>query len=176
MNRTTLVAAGALGLALLCPAPAAKAAEVETVRLRDGKTYEVPTGNGMPLPFKSRQIEVKALGPIFGTEGRLEWALHAELRASGRFTVTASTPLDPTLSFKFDCKGPGEVTQLMFRDNTAPAVWQWYGEPGTSWVPFVFRFANKESGETFQVTQWTKFDPVVKVRVKQQLRELKQKQ
>ena len=40
------------------------AASPEEVILKDG-TYKVLTENGMPVPFKSREIEIMGLGPLF---------------------------------------------------------------------------------------------------------------
>ena len=53
--------------------PAQTAQEVvlatERVTLSDGKTYEVQTGNGLPLPFKNDQIEITGHEPSVQPSG-----------------------------------------------------------------------------------------------------------
>lgn len=72
--------------------PAQTAQEVvlatERVTLSDGKTYEVQTGNGLPLPFKNDQIEITGMSPLFSQAGQHKWAFQAQLHEPGGFLVT----------------------------------------------------------------------------------------
>ena len=107
------------------------AASPEEVILKDG-TYKVLTENGMPVPFKSREIEIMGLGPLFSPTGKLQWAFSARLTERGTFTVTATTPLDARVSSTFECVGPGEITQILFSKDEYPTLWEWYQDLGTS--------------------------------------------
>ena len=160
-----------IGLSMQALALSASAAKTEDVSLRDGRTYNVPTQDGMPVPFKSGQIEVKALGPVFSRSGKGVWWFHANLVERGMFTVTVATPLNASVSTTFECVGPGEIKQLLFSQDAYPALWEWYEEPSTSWVPMEFTFTEKASGYKFKVTQWTKFDAAIKVELRRKLKE-----
>jgi hypothetical protein len=150
--------------------PAQTAQEVvlatERVTLSDGKTYEVQTGNGLPLPFKNDQIEITGMSPLFSQAGQHKWAFQAQLHEPGDFLVTVTTPIDSSTFTMFDCAGPGEIVETFFESERYPAVWKWFGEPGTSWVPFVFSFREKNSGKEFEVMQWTAFDQQTKASVR----------
>jgi hypothetical protein len=173
MKATLLACALLLGIAVHILPTLGWAASMEEVVLKNGKSYRVLTENGIPMPFKSREIEVMALGPLFSSTGKLQWAFRAKLNERGTFTVTATTPLDTQVSSTFECVGPGEITQILFANDEYPKLWEWYEDPSASWVPIVFTFKNNESGSTFQATQWTKFDASVKVLIKQKLKELR---
>lgn len=156
--------------------PAEPAQEVvvatERVTLRDGKTYEVQIGNGLPLPFKNELIEVTNMGPLFSQAGQHRWAFQAQLHEPGDFVVTVTTPIDSSASARFDCAGPGKIVETFFESKRYPGVWEWFGEPGTSWVPFVFSFREKNSGKEFEVMQWTAFDDQAKANVRRVLDQL----
>ena len=82
--------------------------EIELVTLKNGLTYRVRTRDGMPVPFKSELIEVKALGLTLNTAtNQLEWVLTALVKAKGRFHVAVATPVNGRLSTTFECDGAG---------------------------------------------------------------------
>jgi hypothetical protein len=147
------------------------AASVQDVVLKDGKTYQVLTEQGIPLPVRTTEIEVTAFGPMI-SKAKSQWYLGAKLQQAGEFMVTATTPLDPSASVTFDCSGPGPISQLMFAREQFPALWEWFDEPSTSWIPIVFRFTDKRSGRSFVIMQWAKIDASAKVSTKRALREL----
>jgi hypothetical protein len=171
MNATLFKFAVLLGIGLYVHPSSGWTASTEEVVLNDGKSYEILTENGVPIPFKGPEIEVMGLGPLFHSAEKAEWAFTAILKARGKFTVTATTPLDPRVSLTFECVGPGKIIQFIFGKDEYPRLWEWYEDPSTSWVPIVFIFKNNESEKSFQVMQWTKFDPSVKVLIRQKLKE-----
>jgi hypothetical protein len=138
----------------------------EHVVLPNGKSYNVPIKAGFPLPFKNDQIEITGINALFNPAGRHEWTFHARLYQKGDYTVSVSTPLDDSISTSFDCAGPGEVVETFFDSERYPAVWRWFREPGTSWLPFVFHFREKHSGQEFEAVQWTKFGEPAKASIR----------
>jgi hypothetical protein len=153
----------------------AKAEETEKVTLESGQNYEVKLEKGMPIPFKSNEINITRLGPLFtNSPGQSEWNLMAQLHEEGNFVVTITTPIDNSISTTFECVGPGEIFQNFFKIGEYPTIWEWYREPGTSWIPFVFNFKEKQSGKEFELTQWTKFGPQVKITIRQALKQLQE--
>ena len=104
--------------------PAQTAQEVvlatERVTLSDGKTYEVQTGNGLPLPFKNDQIEITGMSPLFSQAGQHKWAFQAQLHEPGDFLVTVTTPIDSSTFTMFDCAGPGRSSRRSSRASAIP--------------------------------------------------------
>jgi len=137
--------------------------EIELVTLKNGLTYRVRTRDGMPVPFKSELIEVKALGLTLNTAtNQLEWVLTALVKAKGRFHVAVATPVNGRLSTTFECDGPGEVVRSFFGSTDYPPLWNWIEEDGVTWIPLVFTFRSQGLGQTFQAVQWQKFNPGAK--------------
>jgi hypothetical protein len=146
------------------PESTAPPATSATVKLKNGKTYEVRTAkDGFPLNFESNQIKILDMG-FAGRQSsdKIEflWSLRAEVREKGDFVVTVTTPLDEKISTAFECKGGSEISQTFLGSVEYPSLWAWIEEPGPAWIPFVFSFEDKDSGKKFEVTQWAKFDPV----------------
>ena len=162
LHRLRLGTRIAIWLTLLLLGTTAAKAQTETVKLKNGKTYEVRTKHGLPLNFESNQIKVTNVGLTGSTKKsdkmQFLWFLSAELREKGKFVVTVTTPLDETISTTFECNGRGKIFQTFLGSAEYPALWALLEEPGTSWIPFVFSFEDKGSGKKFEVTQWSKFD------------------
>jgi len=150
---------------LLLLAVTAATAQKESVTVK-GKTYEVATNRGMPVGFESDQIRVTNLSfggsTQYSPEMAFVWLVTAEVRAKGKFTVTVTTPLDERISVRFDCKGPGGITQTFFDSSRYPTLWAWLEEPETTWIPFTFSFQEKDPRKNFEATQWVKFDSATK--------------
>jgi hypothetical protein len=146
-------------------------AATEHVVLKNGKSYDVQTTKGFPLPFKNDQVEITGISALFNPEGYHEWSFHARLHRKEDYTVSVSTPIDDSISTSFDCAGPGEVIETFFDSERYPTVWRWFREPGTSWIPFVFHFREKHSGNEFEATQWTKFGEPAKASIRGILRQ-----
>jgi hypothetical protein len=146
---------------VLTPVRGAANAEeiIEQVTLSNGKTYEVKTERGMPIPFKDRRIELQQLGPVFrGSPAEHVWSLQAQLHQKGNFLVTVTTPMDDSSVERFECVGPGQILQFFFQGDRYPEMWRWVFTPSTSWIPFEFTFQDKVSHHGFTITQWTRFD------------------
>jgi hypothetical protein len=149
----------------------AYAVKVEVAVMSNGKTYNIETQNGLPIGFKSKQLEMTGLGPgIEASTGNGQWYFGAEVKEAGDYLVTVTSHNDETLSTTFECKGPGRVLTPVFGRNQYPTMWTWFDEPGTSWVHFQFRFVDKNTGRSFVATQWTKFGPEAKINVKRALK------
>jgi hypothetical protein len=148
----------------------AQPARTDEVVILNDQRYQVPTQDGMPLPFKSREIEIQGLGPAFRESGKAFWVFSGKLHVTGEFIVTVTTLLNPFASIKFRCSGPGDILERIFSNDDYPETWQWIEDPGTSWIPFVFRFNNVQDNKKFEAIQWTKFDPDVKVKLKRALK------
>jgi len=144
--------------------------ETKTITLKNGKTFEVETKRGLPLPYNSREIRILNIGtqaaiPVLpsGNEGQAAkipwiWALTAELKGKGSFTVTVTTPIDEKLSTTFEAKGPGKISQTFFPQADYPTMWEGIEDPGTHWFPFHFSFEDKTSKKRFEFTQWAQQD------------------
>jgi len=157
--------------------------ETRTVTLKNGKTFEVETKRGMPLPYSSREIKMLILDanaaiPVLscGKEGQEVkipwlWALIAELKEKGSFTVTVTTPLDENISTTFEANGPGKISQTFFAKSDHPTIWEGIEDPGIHWFPFHFSFEEKTSKKRFEFTQWTQLDS----KTQEQLRTMIQK-
>ena len=148
------------GLLLLCfPLIAARAA-VETITL-NGKTYEVETQDGRPIAAATTDVQVTELVALASGAPRpamLEWFWRARLSRPGPFRVTATTPLDETVAMDYVVAVvEGETGGRFFNSARYPTVWAWLDDDTTSWLPFVLTFED-ELGDTFQVTQWVRFD------------------
>ncbi len=158
--------------------------ETKTITLKNGKTFEVETKRGMPLPYSSREIKMLTLDalsvtPVLpcGNEGQEVkipprfWALTAELKEKGSFTVTVTTPIDENISTTFEVKGSGKISQTFFPQGDYPTIWEGIEDPGTHWFPFHFSFEEKASKKRFEFTQWTQLDSTTQ----EQLRTMIQK-
>jgi hypothetical protein len=153
--------------------PALCQEESEEVTLKNGLTYRVPTKEGMPVPFKSEQVDVNSIGITANTSTKaLEFVLMADLKASGSYHVTVTTPVNNRLSTRFDVQGPGEIFQTFFGNREHPLVWNWVEEPGETWLPLVFTFEGGRPPGSFTVTQWQKFNPGAKTTLAKTLKEL----
>jgi hypothetical protein len=154
---------------LLCFLPAALLAQTSTVTL-NGKTYEVETDRaGYPVRVSSPDVEIQALGAISGTPetpDSMAWLWRGAVRREGSFSVTVTTPLDETVSTSFEVNGREPASRFLFESATYPTVWAWIDAEGTSWFPLVFTFKNQVSSDTFEVTQWMRFDDDSKVAFK----------
>ena len=135
----------------------------ETVTLSNGQTYEVETDDrGEPLGAENREVEVTLLAVTSHASPHseapvLEWVLVARLKRNRSYTVTVTTPIDESVSESFEVDGRGESVRNFLASDASPAVWSWLEQPGTSWIPWVIRFENTESDDSFEFTQWTKF-------------------
>jgi hypothetical protein len=149
------------GLLLLCfPLIAAQAA-VETVTL-NGKTYEVETQDGRPIAAATAGVqltELVALAEGAPRPGVLRWYWSARSSRPGPFRVSVTTPLDEAVTSYYYVVAvvEGETGGHFFDSARYPTVWAWLDDDTTSWFPFVFTF-EEEQGDTFQVTQWVRFD------------------
>ena len=135
-----------------------------TVTLPDGKTYEVKIKGGMPVRFRSKEIEVSDLA--LDAAVKLEedvplpfrWMLFAQVFAQGRFVVKVTTPLDESASTSFEFTGPGKLVQGLFDCAAYPKVCIGLDTPGTHWYPFHFAFEPREGGKGFELDQWARMD------------------
>jgi hypothetical protein len=140
--------------------PATSLADTQTVTL-NGKTYEVETNRGYPVRASSPDVEIQGLGAISGTPkdtDSMAWMWQGEVRREGSFSVTVTTPLDETVSTSFEVNGRERASRFLFASSEYPTVWAWLDAEGTSWFPLVFTFKNQASSDTFEVTQWLRFD------------------
>ena len=166
-----------LCLGLLLVEPSAIEAKTEKVTLKNGKTYEVRTKKGMPFPFESDQIRIdqltlKGIMEVDSTVMQFTWTFTAHIKAEGAFHVTVTTPMDETISATFECTGPGEISETFFPSDDYPALWEWQDAPSTSWIPFHFTFAEEQTGDSFSLTQWLKFDSNSKAQQRQVLKDV----
>ena len=163
LRHTRIYRAVAVCLVLITFGPSVAEAGKKKVTLPNGETYEVKTKRGEPFPFESDQIRVENLGYRtsfkFGEDDQWSiWSFTAQLKAEGSFQVNVTTPMDKTISTTFGCTGPGDISEEFFDSANYPTVWEWFNESGTSWIPFVFSFEEKQTGESFEITQWLQFD------------------
>jgi hypothetical protein len=135
-----------------------------TVSLRDGSTHHVETVRGLPVPFSNRQIRVRDLGitaelrPDTPESFSFVRVLVADLFVKGWFSVTVTTPLDPSAHETLTASGPGRITLTFFPQAKYPQSWEGIDAPGTHWFPFHFAFADDASGTRFEFTQWAQMD------------------
>lgn len=145
---------------LLCLLAATALADTTPVTL-NGKTYEVETSRGFPVRASTPDFEMQFLGASSGTpEGPndMVWLWQGAVRREGSFSVTVTTPLDENVSTSFDVNGRERINQMLFAKAEYPTVWTWLDAEGTSWFPLVFTFKNQASTDTFEITQWLRFD------------------
>jgi len=138
-------------------------ADSTTVKLKDGKAYEVETVRGLPIRFANDQIRVRDLGASASfTPGKANaafvWVLVADLIATGQFEVTVSTPLDSSASAPLKATGPGKIMLHFFSQTDYPLIWEGIDQPGVHWFPFHFVFEDKQSKSRFEFTQWAQMD------------------
>ncbi len=140
-----------------------------TVTLKNGTTYEVKTDRrGEPVGAENRQVEILFLGastsrsPSSDTPA-YEWTWQLRLKRKRTFSLTVTTPIDETVSTSFEVVGRGVATGSFFNSDEYPTLWAWLSEPETTWVPFVFSFEDTQSNNTFELTQWLRFDAPGKV-------------
>ncbi len=139
-------------------------ADSTTVKLKDGKTYEVETVRGLPVPFSNDQIRVRDLGVTasFGPDKAdappFVRVLVADLIARGQFDVTVTTPLDSSASVTLKAAGPGRIMLHFFPQADYPLIWEGIDQPGVHWFPFHFVFEKKRSKNRFEFTQWAQMD------------------
>jgi hypothetical protein len=135
-----------------------------TVTLPDGKTYEVKVKGGMPVRFKSKEIEVSDLALHAAVEIEREdplpfsWMIFAQVLAQGTFVVKVTTPLDESASTSFEFTGPGKLAQGLFDCATYPKVCVDLDKPGTHWYPFHFAFEPRGGAKGFELDQWARMD------------------
>jgi hypothetical protein len=149
-----------LSALLLCVLPAAALADTTTVTL-NGKTYDVETTRGFPVRASSPDFEMQGLGAISGTPespDSMAWMWQGTIQREGSFSVTVTTPLDENVSLSFDVNGRERLNRFLFASSEYPTVWAWLDAEGTSWFPLVFTFKNQVSTDTFEITQWLRFD------------------
>jgi hypothetical protein len=165
------------GLLLLCLPLIAAQAAVETVTL-NGKTYEVQTQDGRPIAAATADIQITelvALAEDAPRPGVLRWYWSARVNRPRPFKVTATTPLDETvvMDYVVHVLKDGETGGHFFDSARYPTVWAWLDDDTTSWLPFVLTFED-EQGDTFQVTQWARFDVADKQGLKARALEMKE--
>lgn len=131
---------------------------IKHITLKNGKSYNVETYDGVPIPANNRHIRMSQLGPIGRDSGGLQWLMGGELKEKGDFAVTVTTPMDDTLSTSFNTKGPDHILHSFFDQNGHPSAWEWMNDSGTSWIPFSFQFRSIPSGSQFEILAWAKFD------------------
>lgn len=135
-----------------------------TVALPDGKSYKVKVKRGMPVQFKSGEVEVSdlALGAAADLKGESQlpfaWIIFAQVLAQGSFVVKATTPLDESVSTSFDFTGPGKLTQRLFDCASYPKVCAGLDRPGTHWFLLHLSFEPQGGGKVFEVDQWARTD------------------
>src|SRR5262245_27810500 len=99
-------------------------AAVETVTL-NGATYDVETKEGLPLLATSADVAILYFGPaaklVAGGPNTMHWFWRADVKRSGSFKVTVTTPLDATASTTFDVAAPGEASGEIFDSGRYPA-------------------------------------------------------
>jgi len=135
----------------------------EKVVLKNGQTYEVETKNGMPQPIETAQIRIKGIGPMFGPYkqtgiAQLHWLITANIKTQEVYKLLITTPIDPSIRKIFRVQGPCEIQQPLFSESETPAAWTWLKEPGDTWFPFELSFQANDPKDSFQITQWAKFD------------------
>jgi len=155
-------------------------ADTTEVTLKDGKTYEVETVDGLPVRFFNDQIKVNDLGLTarFNPEQidapPFVRVLVAKLLARGQFKVTVTTPLDSSASETFEVAGPGKIVLRFFPQADFPLVWEGIDQPGVHWFPFHFLFEEAQSKMSFEFVQWAQMDDRTWKDASEQIEKVKQ--
>ncbi len=157
---------------LVLGSPEDPQAQVRQVVLPNGRTFEVETAGGLPVRFISDDIEIvdvemavwkPTVAGVFQPcdpreEPSFTWVAQARVKASGKFRVTITTPLDESASTDFEVKGPGALRRPFFPQSEFPTIWAGAQSADTAWFPFQFVFVDNKSGKRFEFTQWAELD------------------
>lgn len=170
MNRpgaARLLATFAVATAALWAAPLRPtlAAEDRTVKLPNGRTFQVTLiYNQVPL-FSNSKVKMLSIGLIQSSAPDanppgVRWRFEFELSGNHNYEITIRSPLDDTIEARVGGAGPGTVVHEVLPCTEFPALCYWSTEEaGGAFVPFHFTFRNRKSGREFSFMQWCRVTP-----------------
>lgn len=165
MRRFVAALAVSTALLLATPPRPTLAAEDRTVKLPNGKSFQVTLIHNQVQLFSNSRVKMLGVSMIqSGDPGAnppaIRWRFEFELSGNNSYQITIRSPLDDAIEANVGGAGPGTVVHEVLPCTDFPALCYWSTEEaGGAFVPFHFTFRNRKSGREFSFMQWYRVTP-----------------